>query len=175
IICGGRLSTTYQSMSSSTLATVVRPAPDMPVTSTTSMGWSEPSAGPVSSLVLLCPCPSGAGHCIFQHYSKPDSNLSVGHRLNDLRGQGGTDPLDLADLLGRGGPDLLHGAEVPEQSGAFGLSQTGDVIEDRARHRLRPFGPVVGDGEAVGLIAQPLHEEQALRSEERRGGHEGRW
>ena len=37
ISCGGRLSATYQPRSSSTLAAVPRPAPDNPVTRTTSM------------------------------------------------------------------------------------------------------------------------------------------
>ena len=39
-ICGGRLSTTYQSMSSRALATVDRPAPDIPVTTSNSYDFA---------------------------------------------------------------------------------------------------------------------------------------
>src|SRR5690606_25582494 len=69
-ICGGRLSTTYQPRSSSALATVDRPAPDMPVTmrnsffSSSVIGTSSPCVPSLSSLQVSmdvqCECGSDA-------------------------------------------------------------------------------------------------------------------
>ena len=54
---GGRLSATYQPRSSSTLAAVPRPAPDSPVTRTTSM----PGAASPGWLAPVTPKPRAAG------------------------------------------------------------------------------------------------------------------
>src|SRR5437016_4734815 len=114
---GGRLSTTNQPRSSSDLAAVDRPAPDMPVMMTMS-GWS--------SAILAFPTLVG-----FQ-----------GSR--DRGGEPGPDPLHGGDLLHVRGAELAHRAEVLEQRGAPGRTETWHVVQGARGGRLAALLPVVG-------------------------------
>src|SRR5690606_10332831 len=124
-ICGGRLSTTYQPRSSSALPTVERPAPDMPVTMSTSC-WMVPSSvivarlnsssPPVFSLGSSCgaPCRSGA--------------FLVQARVVGL-GECGTDALHLLNLLGCRRPEFGDGTEMPQQLFDACRAQAGYLAE----------------------------------------------
>ena len=59
-------------------------------------------------------------------------------------------------------PEPPHRAEVPQQRLAPGLAQTRDAVEGARGHRLGPLLAVVGDREAVRLVAYPLQEVEAL-------------
>src|SRR3984957_8957035 len=133
---GGRLSTTYQPRSSSALAAVDRPAPDSPVMITTSV---------LSSAVrMLFSYVIGAqGRC-------------------DRSGELGADAGHGPDLLHARGAQLSHRAEVLEQRGAPGRAEPRHVVERAGRGRLAPLLPVVGDGEPVRLVPDPLQQVQAL-------------
>ena len=66
----------------------------------------------------------------------------------------------ISSTLGR--PELLQRAEVLDQGLAAHFTETGYVVEHALDHRLRPPRPVVGDREAVGLVADPLEEVEPL-------------
>ena len=66
------------------------------------------------------------------------------------------------DLVDVGRAQLPERAEVLEQRLAAHLAQPGDVVEEALDHRLRPAAAVVGDGEAVRLVAHPLQEVEPL-------------
>src|SRR6266498_43729 len=76
----------------------------------------------------------------------------------ELRAEAG----DLLELLeaGLGGP--ADRAEVAHELLAPGLPHPGDAVEHAAGHRLAPQRAVVGDGEAVGLVAHPLQQVEGL-------------
>ena len=67
------------------------------------------------------------------------------------------------ELLDAREADGLDGAEAAEQGALAHRAQTGDDIETGAQRRLGPAGAVPGDGEAVGLVADPLDQEERGR------------
>ena len=63
----------------------------------------------------------------------------------------------------RGGlAQAFEASEVLEESLAPLLADAGDRLEDRGQPRPTPALPVVGDREAVRLVAQPLEQEQPV-------------
>lgn len=68
------------------------------------------------------------------------------------------DALDPGDLLDVRLAQGRQRAEVLDQSGSSRLTEPADPVQRRLRHRLRPFGPVVGDGEAMRLVAESLQQ-----------------
>ncbi len=157
---GGRLSATYQPRSSSTLAAVPRPAPDRPVTSTTSMSGAA-SAGLCSSRVIG----HGARRASSSTGERGAAEWSVSWARERVEHRGGGRDPDAGD-----GGDLLHAGlaqpgqrpEVGHQRLAPGLPQSADRIQCRGRHPLGPLTAVVGDREAVRLVANPLQQVQPL-------------
>src|SRR5580693_528623 len=146
---GGRLSTTYQPRSSSALAAVDRPAPDSPVMITTSV---------LSSAVRILILRGG------DRGGRPPRKHSVVGTQG--RGDGGrelgADARRGRDLLHAGGAKLAHRAEVLEQGGTPGRAEPGHVVERAGGGRLAPLLPVVGDGEPVCLVPDPLQQVQSL-------------
>src|ERR1700691_621526 len=66
------------------------------------------------------------------------------------------------DFRHAGGAELAHRAEVLEQRGASGRTQPGHVVERTGGGRLAPLLPMVGDGEPVRLVPDPLQQVQSL-------------
>ena len=81
----------------------------------------------------------------------------------DLRGERGADARDRRDLLDRRLADPLHRAEDPEQRRPPPRPDPGQVVEGGSDRRLAPQLAVVGDREAMGLVADPLDEVEGLR------------
>ena len=77
-------------------------------------------------------------------------------------GRAGRCPGTCGDLLDGGGPELAQRAEVLDQRLAAHLAEPGHVVEQALDHRLGAPGAVVGDREAVRLVADPLEEVEAL-------------
>ena len=82
------------------------------------------------------------------------------------------DPGNLGDLADGRRPQPLHRAEVLEQRLPAGRPEAGDLVQRARRHRLGPLAAVVGDGEAVRLVADPLEQVEALAGA--RAGSPGR-
>src|SRR6516162_4661206 len=133
---GGRLSTTNQPRSSSDLAAVDLPAPDKPVMMTMSSGSS---AG-----LMVLPSLVGTQHSC------------------DRGGQARADSRHHRDLLRARCAELTHRAEVLEQRGATGRAQSRHIIQGARGGRLAPLLPMIGDGEAMGLVSHPLQQVQSL-------------
>jgi len=89
--------------------------------------------------------------------------VGPGHRILDGASRARPDARHLRDLVDLGLAELLQRAEVLDQGPPAYLAETGYVVEQALDHRLRPAGPVVGDREAVSLVADPLEEIEALR------------
>ena len=140
-ICGGRLSTTYQPRSSSAFAAVDRPAPDIPVTISTS---------PVSRSASAMTTPVVA------------LSLSTREQVRvDRRGELGPDARQLGDLAGRRLLECRHRAEMAQQRLDARVAEPrhlGEHALDVAPAALA----LMGDGEAVGLVAQSLQQVQRL-------------
>src|SRR4051794_1347353 len=167
---GGRLSTTKKPRSSSSLAAVLRPAPVIPVTTTTSPAWSgaascSGSSSAVGSITLASLLAHSSG--------SPFLNLTGGRvdadrRASVLLGQGGRDGLrgadadagHLGDLVHCGSPELLERAEPLEHALAAHLAQSGHVVEQALDHALGASRTMVGDREPVRLVADPLQQVQ---------------
>src|ERR1700757_3197364 len=142
---GGRLSATYQPRSSSTLAAVPRPAPDNPVTRTTSM----PSAGSIGR-------PSAKSPAIRV------SGLLGSQRLEDGRGGGHADTRNCGDLVDGGLLEAGYRSEMGYQRLAAMLSQSWHRIQRRGGHSLGSLAAMVGDGEAMRLVTDPLQQVEPL-------------
>src|ERR1700757_1557422 len=142
---GGRLSATYQPRSSSTLAAVPRPAPDNPVTRTTSM----PSAGSIGR-------PSAKSPAIRV------SGLLGSQRLEDGRGGGHADARNCGDLVDGGLLEAGYRSEMGYQRLAAMFSQSWHRVERRGGHSLGSLAAMVGDGEPVGLVTDPLQQIEPL-------------
>ena len=131
ISSGGRLSTTNQPRSSSTLAAVLRPAPDSPLTSATSMpvGLSAGDAVEAARSVRT----SGAGARrpatpVAEPGGVAAGPLSAARTAAAVRGPK-PGSAAISSTLGR--PQLAHRAEVPEQRLRAGTGR------DRARRPAR--------------------------------------
>src|SRR5580693_3752485 len=146
---GGKLSTTYQPRSSSALAAVDRPAPDSPVMITMSVLSSA------ARMLILRGADRGG--------RPPRSYTEIGAQG---RGDGGrelgADARHGRDLLHAGGTKLAYRAEVLEQRGAPGRAEPGHVVEGAGGGRLAALLPMVGDGEPVCLVPDPLQQVQSL-------------
>ena len=109
--------------------------------------------------------------------SADDTGAASAHRRRrrpriGLRGAGldlwsaegeSADAGDGGDLLDRRLADALHRAEDAEQRAAAARADAGQVVELGADRRLAPQVAVVGDREAVRLVADALDEVQRLR------------
>ena len=82
----------------------------------------------------------------------------VVHHLSKL----GADPGNLLQLGQAGLGGLAGRAEVAHELAPPGLPHPGDAVEHAAGHGPVAQLAVVGDGEAVGLVADPLEEVQGL-------------
>src|ERR1041384_7299913 len=121
ISSGGRLSTTNQPRSSRHLAAVLRPAPDRPVTTATSI--------PDSDIVPLF----------------------VSHeRRGDGLGGAPAHPRHAADLVDTGRTQAFQRAEMLDQRGLARFAEARHGIQCGRRHAVRPFLPADCDGEGVG-------------------------
>ena len=69
---------------------------------------------------------------------------------------------DVGNLVRRCLPQALDRAEVLEKRGLTRRTEAGDGIEDGAAARPRPAPAVLGDGEAMGLVAQVLQQVERL-------------
>src|SRR5262249_26475903 len=58
--------------------------------------------------------------------------------------------------------DALHGAKLSQQRLLSFRADAGDRVEGRLHADLAAKAAVVGDGEAMRLVAQPLYEVQRL-------------
>src|SRR5215213_5907590 len=67
------------------------------------------------------------------------------------------------ELLSRRVEHRLRGAEVLEQRSLAGRADPGQAVQHALRHRLVAPRAVVGDGEAVGLVAHALEELELRR------------
>src|SRR5580700_11665030 len=70
----------------------------------------------------------------------------------------GTDAFDLHQVGDRGTLDGFQRAEVVQQRALARRPDAGDLLQARLAHVARPARPVRADGEAMGLVAQPLDE-----------------
>src|SRR5690348_7134818 len=127
---GGRLSTTNQPRSSSDLAAVDRPAPDMPVMTTMSAGSS--------AVLIMFPCLVGA------------------QRRRNGSGQPGSDARHRRDLLDARRAELTHRAELLEQRLAARRAEPGHVVQGAGGGGLAALGSVLRDREPVRLVPHPL-------------------
>src|SRR5690606_27839648 len=147
---GGRLSTTNQPRSSRHLAAVLRPAPERPLTTATSIpACSSLTALPFSDIdtgtfPVLLRAPSGSPFCRQR-------------RVHGL-GQPAPEARDFSYFLHTRLAQLPHRSEVLEQRFPPSLPQPRNGIQCGALHALGALGPVVGDGEAVRLVADPLQQ-----------------
>src|SRR5690606_35339917 len=158
-IMGGRLSTTYQSRSSSTAAARVRPAPDIPVMIST---WGSLRSGPCVAASTSA-IPSGAvvgeGSVLLMPPSMPASALESGNdRLRRLVPHAA----HARDLVDARRLEPLERAEVGEQHLLARRAETGHVVEHRGGHALAAPPAVLGDREPVGLVADALQQGQAF-------------
>src|SRR5659263_113320 len=62
------------------------------------------------------------------------------------------------DVLDRRGPKLLEGSEVLEQALSPHFAESRHLVEETLNHRLGTSRTVMGDREAVGLIAYALEQ-----------------
>src|SRR5665213_1264089 len=85
----------------------------------------------------------------------------------DVTGQ----PRQRLELLERRLTQRVERSEGTEQPLASRWSETFDALQGRGDHRLAALRAVKRDGEAVGLVADSLHQVQALRSAFERDGH----
>src|SRR3954469_17477236 len=124
----------------------------MPVTTTTSPVWSGFSV--CSDIILpLRDLAGGRVHGLTLSLAgRPRHCLLDGH--SGARADAG----HLRDLVDLGRPQLLQRAEVLDQGAATHLAEAGYVVEQALDHRLGVTRPVVGDGEPVRLVADPLQE-----------------
>ena len=70
----------------------------------------------------------------------------------------GVDARRLRQVLERRALDGLDGAEMVQQRALAGRPDAGDLVERVLDHLALAPGPMAADGEAVGLVAQALHE-----------------
>src|SRR5271166_1332161 len=141
---GGRLSTTNQPRSSSDLAAVDRPAPDIPVMTTMSAGR--------------------------QPFSCVLSRLIGTQGGRDGGGEPGADARYRRDLFHARCAELTHRAEVLEQGLAPGRAEPRHVVERAGGGGLAALLAVVGDREPVRLVPHPLQQVQpfaAARQDDR--------
>src|ERR1022692_4747319 len=135
---GGMLSMTNQPRSSSAAEAVERPAPDMPVTSNTSLIVRTLLGGPRLARAL-------------QVIVEPGGHVS---------GQ----PGQRRQLVERGLAQRVQGAELLEQAVTSRRAQSLDTLQSGGDHGLAPLGSMKADGEAVGLVAQALDQVETLRA-----------
>ena len=175
---GGRLSTTYQPRSSSTAAARLRPAPDIPVI-TSSSGSSVRGeavvassagmpAGTVvgggSSMAPACQSsgrrdaasPDGAG-CAGQPPAPRSAATTASAVLGPMPGTA-------AISSGARSPQPRDRTEVVQQGGRAGRAEAGHLVQRRRRHARAPPLAVTLDREPVRLVAHPLQQVQALRA-----------
>src|SRR5664280_1196144 len=135
----GMLSITNQPRSSSVAAAVDRPAPDIPVTTRYSL------MGPLSV--------SGASSVGRQRRVEP---------LVDGTAHGRRQPRYAHQVVTAGPAEPGEATELLHQPGPPLGPEPRHAVEGADGHPLAPQRPVVGDGEAVGLVPQPLQEVQRL-------------
>ncbi len=68
------------------------------------------------------------------------------------------DSSDAGQFLLRRGPDGADAAEVGDEGLLAGRADARDAVEYRALERAAPELVVVGEGEAMGLVAEALEE-----------------
>src|SRR5580693_1893896 len=68
----------------------------------------------------------------------------------------GADAFDLHQVGDRGALDGFERAEVMQQRALAGRSDAGDLLQAGLAHIARAPGAMRADGEAMGLVAQPL-------------------
>src|SRR5690606_22760927 len=78
----------------------------------------------------------------------------------DAFGKGSVDALHAGEFLHAGGLEPAQPAEVPEQVGATPRSEAREVFEPAGVADLAPAATVAGDGKAVRLVADLLHQLQ---------------
>src|SRR5690606_41864903 len=78
----------------------------------------------------------------------------------DAFGKGSVDALHAGDCRRAGGLEPAQPAEVPEQVGATPRSDARDVFEPAGVADLGTAATVAGDGKAVRLVADLLHQLQ---------------
>ncbi len=66
----------------------------------------------------------------------------------------------LAQGLDGGRANAIDASEPAQQGALAHRSQPGHAVEPRAQRAAGSLGPVVGDGEPMGLVAHPLEQEQ---------------
>ena len=186
-ICGGRLSTTYQPRSSRALLTVERPAPAMPVTTSTERADGA-AAGTVASDVAsvmtggpsersgcvrataypaavepgrTAPSSSGTASSALSGTASSAIGVAVVQPVDDGRREHRTEPGHVRDVLRRRLAEPGDGAEVLQQLLHPRLPQPRHRGELRADVPLAPRA-LVGDREPVRLVAQPLHQEERV-------------
>src|ERR1700728_829509 len=148
----GRLSMTNQPMSSKVAAAVERPAPDIPATTRNSL-----------IACLVWPNRSRATRSLRGERPGPGGGSAAQVQLAEDRvGDRGRQPPERAQLLERGAAQRLEAPHVGEQPLTAGRAETGNPLQRARRHALTPSFPVEGDGEAVGLVADPLQEVEGL-------------
>src|SRR5690606_16267702 len=162
---GGRLSMTYQPRSSSALAAVLRPAPDMPVITTNDGCLVVISAHrpcrwmrrPARGARRGAPGPRPP-----RAWPGARSRLLAPQRADDRLGGRRPDAGNGTDLLLGRVAQPLQRAEMAQQRLPTRRSQARDPVERALLQRLRPLGPMVGDGETVRLVADPLEQVKPL-------------
>ena len=151
---GGRLSTTNQPRSSSDLAAVDRPAPDMPV------------------MMTMSGAVRGTGVTRFRHVAdlRDGPGSSVRSALATVAASRGPMP-------GTAAISASDAAEIAFTEPNFFSSaarragpEPGHRVERARRWPPSPLGPVVGDREPVRLVPHPLQQVQPLG----RAGHDHR-
>ena len=80
----------------------------------------------------------------------------------DRDGRPPPEPGKRGDLVDAGGPQLADRPEVLEQRRPSRGAEPGDAVERRGGHALGTTLAVVGDGEAVRLVPDPLQQVQPL-------------
>src|SRR5690606_33980924 len=170
---GGRLSTTNQPRSSRTSAAVLRPAPDMPETSTSSGGRLgigdflslRDVRARAAAVVRWLAIVRWSGGPVVDDLTRGgvDRGARLGalpQRLDHRLRRSGSDPGDLGDLFHGGRPQTFERAERPQERLAPGLPQTADAVERAFDHRLRPLLAVERYREAVSLVTHSLEQVQ---------------
>src|SRR6266508_1477302 len=153
ISAGGRLSTTKYPRSSRHFAASERPAPDRPVItvkSTISWLWLRLGFRPVVVATSARPSFPGLG------------GWAAVEPLVDRPGHGRPQSGGGLQLLDGGRPEAGNRTEPLQQGPLAGGPDPWDVVELGVQGALRPFLPVIGDGEAVGLVPDVLQHEQRL-------------
>src|SRR5699024_9038549 len=163
----GRLSTTYQPNSSRTFEAVPFPAPDIPLTRSSS-GPSPCSSTVSPRVVHRSVLLRGrvfhvrAGRVGARRVARVRRARGRPQRGADGLRDAGPDPRDLAELLHTRRAERGHRVELLQQGRTPGRAEAGDVVEHRTGHALRPTPAVRADRAPVRLVAEAMEQEQAL-------------